>query len=145
VTQIDTPNGAAVALGEFVNINHSTDHNTIVLGTTTEAADPVFTIDATSKMDLMDNDLIYHTNPGDVDNGAANLLALQTLVAQGRNGGTWDGNGLTSSVAENQDNSDGIESTQLGVVDNNDLATSFGSWTVGAASEPLNSDDIIVK
>jgi hypothetical protein len=145
VSQTDVPNGAAVALFEFVNANHSSDHTTIVLGTTTETSDPVFTIDATSKFDLGDNDLIYHTSPSDVDGGAANLLALQNLVATGRDGGVWDGNELTSSVAEAQDSSDGIESTQLGVVDNNDLTTPFSSWTVGSASEPLNGDDIIVK
>jgi hypothetical protein len=66
-------------------------------------------------------------------------------VKTGRNSGAWNGNGLTSTVARSQDNSDGEESVQLAVVDNTDLGSPFHAWQVGNSSQTLGSNDIIVK
>jgi hypothetical protein len=156
--QLDAPSAADLNNGQYVADNHHANHGVLVLGTYGSAANPVFSVDAISKIDLTDNDLIIHTGsndtttaPGTVGNSNATggydeLLAIEAAVAKGRNGGAWNGtNGLTSSVAQAQDNSDGLESVQLGPVINSDLADPYSAWAVGTSSEPLGANDIIVK
>jgi hypothetical protein len=120
------------------------NHNVLVIGTLGSANDPTFIIDSTSKLDMTDNDLIVHTGSSDA-NGYTELAAVQGLVRVGRDNGAWDGLGLTSSAAANQENIDGSETTQLAVVLNNDLPNTLSAWTVGSFSESLNANDIIVK
>lgn len=112
-------------------------HEVLVIGSNGGPA-PTFSVDSIngSKLDLTSNDLVVH-------NGS--LAGVQAFARTGRNAGNWLGNGLTSAAAANQDNLDGLETVQLGVVLNSDLPVTLGSWAVGAASEPLGSNDIIVK
>ncbi|HEY2589160.1 MAG TPA: hypothetical protein VGI81_25680, partial [Tepidisphaeraceae bacterium] len=110
-----------------------------------------FSIDATSKLDLSDNDLILHVGSSDANGTTAyNNVFGQAKI--GRHGdaatpdGTWNGNGLDSSAAAAVFNAQGYEQVALGVVDNNQLV--FGplsKWTVGTASETLGANDVIVK
>jgi hypothetical protein len=144
VTQADAPTSGDLANGEFVASNHHSSHNTLVIGVLGASSDPSFSVDASSTLNLEDNDLIVHTGGND-PNGYNALAAVQGLVKTGRNSGAWNGNGLTSTVARSQDNSDGEESVQLAVVDNTDLGSPFHAWQVGNSSETLGSNDIIVK
>jgi hypothetical protein len=118
---------------------------TMALSATTA---PTFSIDAAhgSQLNLEDNDLIIHN--GD-------YAAVQALATIGRDapaqsvwGGAWDGNGLTSSIANSNDANQGYEQTALAVVLNGGLPLGqFSSWQAGNINEPLRSDgnDIIVK
>src|SRR5205823_3081016 len=115
--------------------------------------DPTFSISSSSTLNLLNNDLIVHTGSSDTSStghygssgGGAEWANVQGMVTLGRHGGAWDGHGLTSSAAANQDNNvDGYETIQLAVVDNADLGEPFSAWTVGAASETLGANDIIV-
>ena len=74
------------------------------------------------------------------------------MIQQGRDGGNWDGTGITSTTAGNNNTS--IETYQLGAVVDGDLPSMPGTaqnpnaWIVGSFSEPLdgnNQDDVIVK
>jgi hypothetical protein len=126
------------------------NHSVLVIGTLGAANDPTFSIDAKSTLDMTDNDLIIHTGSSDA-NGYTELATVQGLAygaGGGRNGGLWTGIELTSSAAAANDLNDGLETTQLAVVDNADLANTVGaysSWQVGSFQEPLGANDIIVK
>ncbi|MDR3659722.1 MAG: hypothetical protein P4L86_04815, partial [Mycobacterium sp.] len=96
---ITLTNGASITVPSVGVGRTHTNHNVIVLdsnGTTV----PTFSIDGTSKFDLVDNDLIIQNGASELSTieGAAN--AARDVAAGGGNGGTWDGtNGLTSSGA----------------------------------------------
>ena len=51
-------------------------------------------INATGKLDMFDNDMIVDYT------GGSQLSAVQALINQGRSGGTWAGNGITSTSAK---------------------------------------------
>ena len=138
------------------------NHNVLVIGTPGSANDPTFSIDASSKLDLTDNDLIVHTGSSDNGNGVPNQLGVpstnelgtvRALALRGRNvaagsvlNGTWTGNELASSSAAGVDAKAGYEQNVLAVVQNSDqILGKLSSWTVGPFSEPLGSNDIIVK
>jgi hypothetical protein len=53
------------------------------------------TLNATAKLDLNDNDFILDYP------AASQLVAIQNLIASARSGGTWLGNGITSTSAKN--------------------------------------------
>jgi hypothetical protein len=152
MSQADAPTSADLGKGEYVASNHASDHNVLVVGTLGAVNDPTFSVDSSSTLDLGDNDLIIHTGSSDAF-GYNALAAVQGLAygapfgtgVGGRDGGAWDGKGLTSSVAEAQDNNDGAETVQLAVTDNTDLPNTFSTWKVGSASETVGGNDIIVK
>jgi len=164
-TASDVPNPPGEDTGFFVTPNHAQNHEVLVLGTLGSANDPTFVIDGTSTLDLEDNDMIIHTGTSDQGQSAPldpssndsnvgydSLYNAQQLAIRGRDGGLWDGTGLTSTVAENQDSNDGAESTQLAVVNNADLAQTgvngglgYTAWKVGNASEALGANDTIIK
>ena len=137
-------NGATAQVVSLGAARTHSNHSVLVIGTLGQVNDPAFSIDKTSSLDLADNDLIIHTGSSDA-NGYTELAAIQKLAATGRDGGLWTGLGLTSSAAAAQDNFDGLESVQLAVVDNTDLASPFSSWTVNGLNETLGGNDIIVK
>jgi hypothetical protein len=151
VTQADAPTTADLNNGEFVGSNQATVHNTLVIGVVGSANDPTFSIDGTSKLDLNDNDLIIHT--GSSDSGydsqgnavsptaLANVQGLWNTGFVGSNGSYATGNGLTSSVAVNQDNSDGGKTVVLAIVDNGVYGTPFSTFD----GESVGASDIIVK
>jgi hypothetical protein len=78
---------------------------------------------------------------------------MRSLAATGRGvapggvlNGTWTGNGLTSSSAASADSKAGYEQNVLAVVQNSDqILGKLSNWTVGSFSEPLGSNDILVK
>lgn len=138
------------------------NHNVLVIGSPGSASDPAFSIDASSKLDMTDNDLIVHTGTSDVGNGVPNQLgvpttselgAVRALALAGRHvaagsvlDGTWTGNGLTSSSAASADAAAGYEQNVLAVVQNSDqMLDKLSAWTVGSFSEPLGPNDILVK
>ena len=63
----------------------------------------VLSVDSTSKLDLQDNDAIIH---------GGNLNTISTLLARGFSAGSWQGNGIGSSVA----GSDTTHLTALGAM-----------------------------
>jgi hypothetical protein len=71
----------------------------------------------TSKLDLFDNDLI-------VDYSAASpLAAIQSLINAARSGGTWLGNGLTSTTARTNSS----HNTTLGAMEASDFKSIYGA------------------
>jgi hypothetical protein len=50
-------------------------------------------VDPSGQLDLADNDMILDYT------GASTLAAVQAWINQGRNGGAWNGNGITSTAA----------------------------------------------
>jgi hypothetical protein len=124
-------------------------------GNATLGTSPTATTDSGSKLDLEDNDLIVHGG----NDGSNDMAAVQAAAALGRNvpsggtfDGTWDGNGLTSSVAGSVDsnNNAGYEQNILAVELNSDrFLGALPSWTVGngTVSEALRADgnDVLVK
>jgi uncharacterized repeat protein (TIGR03803 family) len=148
---ISLSNGAGMQVVSVGAGRTHANHNVLVVGTLGTANNPTFAIDATSKLDLSDNDLVLHVGSSDA-NGTAAYNSIYALAKSGRHGdpatpdGTWDGVGLDSSAATAVFNAQGYEQVALGVVDNNQLAFgSFSKWTVGSASESLGANDVIVK
>jgi hypothetical protein len=155
---ITLTNGAGITMQSVGGVRSHSVHNTLVVGTLGATADPTFSIDASSKLDLTDNDLVVHTGSNDTT-GQTELGVVQGQAAAGRNvapggifDGTWTGNGLTSSAAANADSSAnaGYEQNILAVALNSDLFLGGPSgnnsvWTVGSASETLGANDILVK
>ncbi|HEY2588921.1 MAG TPA: Ig-like domain-containing protein, partial [Tepidisphaeraceae bacterium] len=148
---ISLSNGASLQVVSVGASRTHANHNVLVVGTLGASADPTFSIDATSKLDLADNDLVLHVGTSDTSGAAA----YNTVFAQAKTGrhgdaatpdGTWSGFGLSSSSATAADAAAGYEQVALGVVNNNQLM--FGSlsqWSVGSASENLGANDVIVK
>ena len=154
--------GAQATVLSLGSARTHSNHNVLVIGALGSANDPTFWIDAASKLDLSDNDLIVHTGSSDQGNGVPNQLGVaetnelanvQALAALGRNvaaggvlNGTWTGNGLTSSSAASADAAAGFEQNVLAVVQNSDqVLGKLPAWIVGSFSEPLGSNDILVK
>jgi hypothetical protein len=102
-------------------------------GTTKVYAVPTFT--GTGTLDLTDNKLIVESTGG-TGNKSTLISSLNTLVAQGSNGGTWTGNGITSSTAA-ADHIAGTPKTTIAVVDNGQYAApknTFGGTAVDPSS-----------
>ena len=154
--------GAQASVLSLGSARTHSNHNVLVIGIVGSANDPPFAIDSASKLNLEDNDLIVHTGSSDTGNGVPNQLgvpetnelgSVQALAALGRNvaaggvlNGTWTGNGLTSSSAASADAAAGYEQVVLAVVQNSDqVLGKLSAWTVGSFSEPLGSNDILVK
>jgi hypothetical protein len=143
---ISLTNGASATMASLGSARTHDNHNMLVIGAVDATSAATFLVDAASKLDLADNDMIIH-------NGS--LSNVQSAAAAGRNvapggvvDGTWDGNGLTSSAAAAADSAAGYEQIGLAVVRNGDQPLGqLDSWTVGGQSEALRADgnDIIVK
>jgi hypothetical protein len=82
-------------------------------------------------LDLVDNDLLYQ--PGGFGNQAP---AVQSLINQARNGGAWNGSGISSSAARNN----AAHNTTLGVMSGSDYQSLFlGRGTINA---PFDGQDV---
>jgi hypothetical protein len=90
------------------------------------------TLTGTAKLDLIDNDLVLDYT------GASQLAAIQSLINAARAGGTWTGNGLTSSAALG--NAQG--NTTLGAMEATDYAAVHGGTFDG---QTLDSIAVVVK
>ena len=145
---VDLTGGAGIDVASLGTARTHDNHNIVLVTnpfSTTVA--PTFTFDASSKMNLEDNDLIVHN--GD-------FASIQAAAVVGRHGtdgstghladGKWDGNGLTSSKAAARPPR-GLEKTALAVVKYGDLLLRFagGNYVVGSTSVHLIAADTIVK
>ncbi len=137
-------NGASITVPSLGASRTHTNHDVIVIdaangGTGTPGT---FSIDATSKFDLADNDLILQNG------GAAGAAAVQALATTGRDypNDDWTGKGLTSSAAAAQFASNGYENTLLAVALNSALPLgAYSSWQAGTSTLTLGANDVIVK
>ena len=112
VAQLEAPTATQLSNGQYVANDDASNHEALVIGKLDAASDPAFSLNANSTLDMENNDLIIHTGSSD-PNGYTLLASVQAMAygpGGGRNGGLWSGKGLTSTVAKNQDNSDGGES-----------------------------------
>jgi subtilisin-like proprotein convertase family protein len=89
-------------------------------------------IQLTGTFDLADNDMIVNYD------GPSQLAAVQVLINSARNGGTWDGPGLTSSSA--RDHANAI--TTLGAMESTEYAVVHGGPFNG---ENPDSTAVLVK
>jgi hypothetical protein len=83
-----------------------------------------------AKLDLNDNGLIV-----DYD-GASPLTQIRDLIVAGRNGGTWNGSGINSSIAASSSGS------ALGFAEASDLFTAFPA---GIAGQNVDATSIVVR
>jgi ELWxxDGT repeat protein len=86
------------------------------------------------RIDLNDNDLI-------LDYGAASALeTLQALINTARNGGSWTGNGLTSSIAR----TNAAHNTTLGAMEASDFKSIYGAGAL-FDGETIDTTAVLVK
>ncbi len=153
ISGITLQSGATADVASLGAARTHSNHRVLVVGTVNQTSAPTFSIDSQSALDLEDNDMIVHGG----NNGSSDFAAVQAAAALGRNvapggtfDGTWNGNGLTSSVAGSVDIKAGYEQNILAVELNADrFLGKLPSWTVGngTSSEPLRADgnDVLVK
>src|SRR4029079_10513230 len=92
------------------------------------------TVAATGKLDLNDNDLIVDYT------GATPIAVMQALVRSARNGGTWTGNGITSTTARNN----AQHNTTLGAMESADFKGIYGSAAL-FAGRTIDTTAVLVK
>jgi hypothetical protein len=115
--------GATASLLSLGSVRTASNHRALIIGAAGATTAPAFSIDASSVLDLQDNDLIIH---------GGNLLGgINTLLRTGYAGGYWNGKGIISSVAAGQ------VLTTLGAIQPA-AATTFDGESVGTS-------DVIVK
>ncbi len=143
IASLTLTGGASTTFDSVGAARSHTDHDALVIGT--GATTGTFSVDSSSKLDLVDNDLIIH-------HGAGQVSAVQALASAGRQGtsagldGTWTGNGLTSSAAAAVDALMGLEQDVLAVDVNSDILTgAYANWQLGSQTETLAADDVLVK
>jgi GH25 family lysozyme M1 (1,4-beta-N-acetylmuramidase) len=154
IAGLSLSSGATATVLSLGAARTASNHNVLVIGTLGAANDPTFSVDASSKLDLTDNDLIVHSGTSD-STGNAEYTNVNAMAVEGRNpasgkpgspDGQWNGNGLDSSAANSADTGAGYEKIALGVVLNSTLFVGpFSSWQVGSFNETLAASDIIVK
>ncbi|MEO8053022.1 MAG: hypothetical protein ABI833_21655, partial [Acidobacteriota bacterium] len=88
----------------------------VVLGSGTVLTTKALSIGGTGKLDLNDNDLILDYT------GASQRAVVQALVNSARAGGTWTGNGITSTSAKNNSQ----HNTTLGVLEVSEYKSIYG-------------------
>ena len=88
----------------------------------------------TGVLDLNDNDLIVNYS------GASPLSAIQALINQARNGGAWNGLGLTSSFAA----ANHAHTTTLGAMEGADFSSIYGT-SARFDGETLSGPAVLVK
>jgi hypothetical protein len=115
-------NGAYAALPSLGAARSASNYRLLVIGTAGATVAPTYTIDASSTLDLADNDMVilYGT-------GATPMPMVTAELSQSYDGGLWNQRGLTSSVARANSAAYGLgyaEASVLGV-------TSFDGITLG--------------
>ena len=126
---IDTPGGTDVQAGATLTIDRIRENTLIVSGNVNinpnganAAASHLSALSIIGgRFDLNDNDLIVTASP---------LAVIRNFIATARNGGAWDGAGLTSSTARNHPQ----HATTLGVLSGAEYVsingTTFDGFTV---------------
>jgi parallel beta-helix repeat protein len=108
-------------------------------------------MDATSTLDLTNNDLILRATAANKD---AIHADLQTKITSAQNGvdanfvTNWNGPGITSSAARTSNVAAGFDLTALGVIRNSDLDITAGvpgSSHTSFGGVPVYADDVLVK
>jgi hypothetical protein len=89
----------------------------------------IISVDSTSQLDMTGNDILIH---------GGSLSSINSLIARGFNGGKWNGNGLTSSLAA----SNSAHLTALGAIQNSNGTTAIYSTFDGFLS---NTTDVLVR
>jgi len=84
------------------------------------------------KLDLNDNDMIFEYT------GLPQLGTIQPMINSARNGGLWDGNGITSTTAKNN----AAHNTTLGAMEATDYK-SLGNVTFD--SQPIDNSAVLIK
>jgi hypothetical protein len=95
-----------------------------------------------ARLDLKDNALILDYDPPSSPIGpwdGNTYGGVTALVANGRNGGDWSGNGIVTSSAGANDY------TSLGVVEASDALGISGSDTATFAGESIDASSVLVK
>jgi hypothetical protein len=92
------------------------------------------TVGATGKLDLNDNDLMFDYP------GASQLTVIAALIASARNGGAWDGNGITSSSAD----AAAAGNTTLGAIEGSTWRDLYGTGTP-FNGKPVDATSVLVK
>jgi hypothetical protein len=118
--------GATVTLASFGAGRTAANHRVLVIDGDT------LNIDATSRLDLTDNGLLFNNS------GASPAAGVEAMVRAGFNGGNWLGNRITSSTANANRN------FALGVVENSSLVIPF-TGTRLFAGEAVDSTAVLVK
>ncbi len=134
-------NGAKTILASLGDTRTAVNYRVLVVG------GGGLSIDATSKLDLTDNDLILnYTGPSPIAN-------VEAMVRAGYNGGNWQGNGITSSIVADpsangryvlgiSDNAERTAATQFSTFDGQsvDDTTIFVKFTYRA---DINLDGVV--
>jgi hypothetical protein len=118
-------NGATASVFSLGAARTSSNYDDLVIGASGDTAAPTFTIDATSTLNLADNDLIDLYG-----SGSSPYAAIQGDIDHAADGGAWDQTGLTSSVAAANSATYGLgyaEASSLPSPEN----TSFDGVTLG--------------
>jgi hypothetical protein len=115
-------NGSSAVVTSLGSMRSASNHRLLVIGAAGASTSPIFKIDASSQLDLTDNDLVIHDG---------NTTEVDGLLASGYRSGSWQGKGIISSNAAlgNQ--------FALGEA----AATSGGSFD----AEPVSSSDVEVR
>jgi hypothetical protein len=133
---LNLTNGATATVTSLGGARTAANHRVLLID---GGAAGSVTIDANSKLDLTDNDLI-------VDYASPNPAAsVEAMVAAGFNGGNWLGKRITSSVAANPASSGNFA---LAVADNATLTNKFGDGTGGKpkfAGQNVDDTSVLVK
>jgi hypothetical protein len=119
---------AALNIGQGGNVNMPANGNR-VLSTKT------LSIHASSKLDLFNNDLILDYT------GASQLAAIQALINSARSGGTWLGNGITSTTARTNPQ----VNTTLGAIEASSWDALYGAATPFTDGVDPDSTAVLVK
>ncbi|MBC8108517.1 MAG: hypothetical protein H7Z14_18170 [Anaerolineae bacterium] len=116
--------GAGTAVAHFVNTQDLASLTILAGGTAvmelngSRVIDTAgLTIAATGKLDLTDNDMIVDYA------GATQIGVINALIVLGRNGGAWNGNGITSSAAQ----SNPLHNTTLGRLEGSEYDVLYGA------------------
>jgi hypothetical protein len=115
-------NGASAVVTSLGTPRSATNYHILVIGVAGATTAPTYTIDATSTLDLADNDMaiLYGS-------GSSPMSSVTAQLASAYDGGAWDKPGLTSSVARSNSSAYGLgyaEASTLGL-------TSFDGVTLG--------------
>jgi hypothetical protein len=117
--------GAVATVMSLGALRSASNHRALIIGAAGTSSSPTFSIDASSTLDLTDNDLIIH------DGDPANANSLLVRGFNSSSGGYWNGQGIISSVAA------GASLTTLGIAQ----PPASGPFD----SEPVNTSDVLVK
>jgi hypothetical protein len=119
---LNLTNGASATLTSLGSARSVSNYHLLVIGVAGATGAPAYAIDATSTLDLTDNDMaiLYGS-------GSSPLTTVNGELLEARDGGLWDMPGLTSTAARNEG---GTTALGFGEASTLDLTT-FDGLTLG--------------